>query len=101
MENSSAAIFSLRPIKSSVRWRPCSVEILANGPQLETTFVASRALVTLPLGVLQSAHFVRFEPELPDEKSEALQKLAMGKVVRVALCFRERFWQDLHGTSDS
>jgi monoamine oxidase len=25
----------------------------------------------------------------------------MGKVVRVILCFRERFWQDLRGTSDS
>ena len=91
----------LNTIVTAIKWRSGSVEILANGPQLETTFVASRALVTLPLGVLQSTAFVRFEPDLPPEKSEALQKLAMGKVVRVALCFRERFWRDLHGTSDS
>jgi monoamine oxidase len=91
----------LNTIVTGIKWRSGSVEILANGPQLETTFVASRALVTLPLGVLQSAHFVRFEPQLPGDKSEALRKLAMGKVVRVALCFRERFWQELHGTSDS
>jgi monoamine oxidase len=44
---------------------------------------------------------VRFEPELPAIKQAALEKLAMGKVVRVTLCFRERFWQDLHGTPDS
>ena len=25
----------------------------------------------------------------------------MGKVVRVILCFRERFWQNLHGMHDS
>jgi monoamine oxidase len=91
----------LNTIVTGIKWRSGSVEILANGPQPETSFVASRALVTLPLGVLQSSGFVRFEPELPREKSDALQKLAMGKVVRVALCFRERFWQDLHGTSDS
>lgn len=91
----------LNTIVTAIKWRSGSVEILANGPQPETSFVAARALVTLPLGVLQSAGFVRFEPELPREKSDALQKLAMGKVVRVALCFRERFWQDLHGTSDS
>jgi monoamine oxidase len=91
----------LNTISTGIKWRSGSVEILVNGPQAETSFVASRALVTLPLGVLQSAGFVRFEPELPREKSHALQKLAMGKVVRVALCFRERFWQDLHGTGDS
>ncbi len=91
----------LNTIVTGIKWRPGSVEILANGPQPETTFEASRALVTLPLGVLQSTGFVRFEPELPQQKRQALDNLAMGKVVRVALCFRERFWQDLHGTTDS
>jgi monoamine oxidase len=91
----------LNTIVTEIKWRPGSVEILANGPQPETRFEASRTLVTLPLGVLQSTGFVRFEPDLPQQKREAMEKLAMGKVVRVALCFRERFWQDLHGTSDS
>jgi len=44
---------------------------------------------------------VRFEPELPAEKRNALEKLAMGKVVRVTLCFRERFWQNLRGRPGS
>jgi monoamine oxidase len=38
---------------------------------------------------------------LPPEKQTALDKLAMGKVVRVSLCFSERFWQNLHGRPDS
>jgi monoamine oxidase len=60
---------------------------------------ATGALITLPLGVLQSDS-VRFDPELPLEKRSALGKLAMGKVVRVTLCFRERFWEKLRPTGD-
>jgi monoamine oxidase len=55
------------------------------------SFTAPRALITLPLGVLQSGS-IRFDPQLPAEKQTALQKLSMGKVVRVTFCFRERFW---------
>ena len=91
----------LNTIVTDVKWKTGALEILANGPQPEISFFASRALVTLPLGVLQAPNFVRFQPELPARKKAALEKLAMGKVVRVTLCFRERFWQDLHGTSDA
>ncbi|MGH9517773.1 MAG: flavin monoamine oxidase family protein [Terriglobales bacterium] len=91
----------LNTIVTAIKWKAGSIEVLANGPQAETTFEASRTLVTLPLGVLQTAGFVRFEPELPQQKLGALEKLAMGKVVRVILCFRERFWQDLHRSGES
>lgn len=60
-----------------------------------------RVLVTLPLGVLQSENSVQFQPSLPGEKRVALEKLIMGKVARVTLCFHERFWRDLHGMPDS
>jgi monoamine oxidase len=91
----------LNTIVTNIKWNSGSVEIFANGPQPETSFFASRALITVPLGVLQATGFVRFEPELPPEKQTALDKLAMGKVVRVSLCFSERFWQNLHGMPDS
>jgi monoamine oxidase len=91
----------LNTIVTGIKWNPGSVEIFASGPQPETSFFVSRTLITVPLGVLQATGFVRFEPELPAEKQTALDKLAMGKVVRVSLCFRERFWQDMHGTEDS
>jgi len=92
----------LNTIVNSIKWNSGSVQLAARSPQDEISFSAQRALITLPLGVLQADPVsVRFEPELPPEKDAALKKLAMGKVVRVTLCFRERFWQDLHGRSDS
>ncbi|MCU1270633.1 MAG: amine oxidase [Acidobacteriaceae bacterium] len=86
---------------NAIKWNFGSVEIAATGSHA-TSFSASRALITLPLGVLQAQpQPVGFEPHLPAEKKAALKKLAMGKVVRVTLCFRERFWQDLRGRCDS
>jgi monoamine oxidase len=91
----------LNTVVDTIKWNPESVEIVATG-SAATRYSASRALLTLPLGVLQAeSHSVRFEPQLPAAKKAALEKLAMGKVVRVTLCFRERFWKDLRGTSDS
>jgi monoamine oxidase len=48
---------------------------------------AKRAVVTLPLGVLQHGPL-----RLP-EKRNALRKLASGPVIRVALRFHEPFWR--------
>jgi monoamine oxidase len=77
----------------SIHWRPGQVEVRANG---STSFAAPRALITLPLGVLQASTehngAVRFAPEHPPPKKRARSKLAMGKVIRVTLRFRERFW---------
>jgi monoamine oxidase len=52
----------------------------------------------LPLGVLQEkskTHAVRFVPELPEEKQEAIDNIPMGDVARIVLVFRERFWEGL------
>src|SRR5207248_5297319 len=38
---------------------------------------------------------IRFVPDLPPEKRSALQQLAMGKVIRVTLRFREQFWDQV------
>ena len=81
----------------SVKWSS-TADVRATRHQEQINFSAELALITLPLGVLQSADALRFEPDLPANKRAALEKLAMGKVVRVTLCFRERFWEDLHGT---
>ncbi|HEY2029921.1 MAG TPA: FAD-dependent oxidoreductase [Myxococcales bacterium] len=53
-------------------------------------FRAERALVTVPLGVLQAGS-IRF-PQLPSWKREAIRKLAMGPVVKIALLFDEPHW---------
>ena len=71
-----------RPVRE-IRWRPGEVDI--GGIR------ARHAIVTLPLGVLQSGS-VRFSPEI--DKQAALHKLASGPVIRVALRFREAFWEE-------
>jgi monoamine oxidase len=70
-----------------VRWTPSRVEVRAAGRSWE----APRAIVTLPLGVLQ-ADSVKFEPRLPRWKASAIAALAMGPVVKVALLFEKAHW---------
>ena len=91
----------LSTVAESIQWKRGSVEIRATVGKDKTVLSAPRALITLPLGVLQAPESVRFEPKLPAEKQSALKRLAMGKVVRVTLCFRERFWERLRGMPDS
>jgi monoamine oxidase len=54
-------------------------------------FRARRAVVTLPLGVLQS-NSALFKPSL-GMKQAALRKLASGPVIRVAMRFHTPFWE--------
>jgi len=72
-----------------VTWSEGAVEIATTAG----VFRAPRAIVTLPLGVLQAGD-VRFTPAL-DGKREALGGLAMGPVIKIVLVFRERFWSHL------
>ena len=77
------------PVKS-VSWKKGRVETDAGVHK----FAAAKAVVTLPLPLLQHDD-VKFCPALPAQKLDALRKLAMGHVIRVALCFRQRFWAEL------
>ncbi len=70
------------------------VELGRTGVRVVTsgeTLAADGALLTLPLGVLQSGR-VEFSPPLPGWKREALRQLAMGVLDKVALGFPEPFW---------
>ena len=94
---------AINTVVVGVRWKRGKVTIdgTANGSPL--SFHAERALLTVPLGVLQAPQgqpgSIEFRPALPKEKLNALAGLEMGKVVRVVLRFRERFWSKLspHG----
>ena len=72
-----------------VRWSRSGVQVVTDDRRWE----GRRAIVTLPLGVLQ-AGAVRFEPRLPGWKSSAIAALAMGPVVKVALLFDRPHWPD-------
>jgi monoamine oxidase len=81
-----------------VRRNGGSVEVRATSVRGDQTFSAPQALITFPLGVLRAAapdDGIHFDPPLPAEKVYALEKLAMGNVVRVTLCFRRRIWKDI------
>jgi len=66
-----------------IRWEPGSVRV--------DGFAATRAIITLPLGVLQAGR-VCFIPDLEDKRNAAAQ-LVMGHVVKVILHFRSAFWE--------
>jgi monoamine oxidase len=58
---------------------------------------ARKVLVTVPLAVLQAEPgqrgAIRFSPNLPKKKLEALSKMEMGKVIRIVFRFRNAFWK--------
>ena len=57
-------------------------------------FTADRAIVTVPLGVLQ-AGAIAFAPALPASKAAALQRLEMGSLEKVILRFDRAFWPNV------
>jgi monoamine oxidase len=95
----AGVVIHLNKTADSVSWSRRQAKVQAQSAEVSSIFETSRVLVTLPLGVLQAETHdrgtVKFSPELPAEKKAALSKLAMGKVIRVTLTFRERFWDNL------
>jgi monoamine oxidase len=85
-------------VANEIRWGRGHVEVIASSRAGHTlpSFRAERAVITLPLGVLQAPSgalgAVRFKPDLKGKK-EAIGKLAMGGVAKIILRFRERFWE--------
>jgi monoamine oxidase len=82
-----------------VQWREGGVQVAAHTAGSTSLLQAEKVLVTVPLSLLQAAPgqggAIEFSPQLPLEKRAALQTMQMGKVIRVVLRFRERFWEDM------
>ena len=75
-----------------VRWSQNAVAMSGVGAGGENFELhAERAIVTLPLGVLQ-AGTVEFEPA-PQEIWSNVAHMAMGPVIRISLLFDTKFWQ--------
>jgi monoamine oxidase len=73
---------------NAIRWQPGAVTVETS----RGNFRAPQVVVTLPLGVLHAGS-VEFTPGLV-EKDEAMRLLSMGPVIRVSLCFQNKFWED-------
>jgi monoamine oxidase len=84
-------------VVTAITWTAGSVELTAYTPDGHEKFAARRALVTVPLAVLQAPPgengAIQFSPPMPSQKLDALGKLEMGKVIRVVFRFRSRFWE--------
>jgi len=57
----------------------------------DQVFQGDRAIITLPLGVLQSGQ-VTFTPPLPPAKQAAINRLGMGVLNKIVLQFAQPFW---------
>ncbi len=71
-----------------VRQSDQRVTVSTNGEDHEGDFV----LVTLPLGVLKDSD-VRFDPAISTSKKNAIKKIGVGHINKLALKFEKPFWQ--------
>lgn len=76
----------------TIRWQRNQVEAAAADGRV---FTAQKAIITLPLGVLQAnqEHFtaISFEPAVSAQE-QGVQQIGFGAVVKVIVQFSERFW---------
>jgi monoamine oxidase len=86
-------------VAETIEWRAGHIEVKAyrRVDSSSEIFSARRAVIALPLGVLQAPPHtegsISFRPALAN-KQEAMRHLMMGAAVRVTLRFRERWWED-------
>jgi monoamine oxidase len=98
--DSSRLRLQLQAVVQRVRWTQGAVEVAGIFAGASFAARAARAIITLPLGVLQRAPgapgTVRFSPALRS-KHEALRHLASGPILKILLRFGASFWETLHG----
>jgi monoamine oxidase len=89
----------LNAVVDRIQWKRGSVAASVRSPYggSAETIHASSAIITIPLGLLQSrpdaAGAIRFDPE-PANVLAAARQLAFGQVMRVVLRFREAIWRE-------
>jgi monoamine oxidase len=91
---------ALSTILKRISWRRGAVAVEVQELGRLRTLQARAVIVTLPIGVLRyrgDETRIIFKPELPAIKRNALHKLEMGHVVKVALSFQTAFWEHLRG----
>lgn len=92
----NAQAVHMATVVERVTWKPGHVEVGVDSPKGRSVLTAASVLITLPLSILKlpagQPGAVEFSPSLPQTKIDAMERLKMGKIIRVTLRFRERFW---------
>jgi monoamine oxidase len=82
-----------------ITWRRGNVQIPTQHREGPSAYQARQAVVSVPLSILKiragEKGAIEFNPALPQDKLIALNKLEMGKVIRLVLRFRDRFWDSI------
>lgn len=86
LEEKQCTIFLSSPVYE-IRWQRGGVEAVCSN----RVFHASKAIITVPLGVLQEEK-IRFAPALPAQM-EAFKKLGYGPATKIILQFEIPFWK--------
>lgn len=89
----------LNSVVSEIRWQRGSVTVHGTQRGQPFTSRAKRAVISLPLGVLQASRVtgaVTFVPELT-QKRAAFEGLASGSAMKVVLRFGRPFWEEIDG----
>jgi monoamine oxidase len=91
------ATIRLGQVVTDVNWQRGEVEVKCETHRGTREYRAPRAIVTLPVGLLQlepdAKGAVRFMSDLPRKRQAALQ-LGAGPVVKVVCKFKEPFWEN-------
>ncbi len=58
------------------------------------TYEADKVLITTPIKTLQNEQIV-FQPSLPTDKKEAINKIFMGDGIKIFIEFKEKFYPDI------
>jgi monoamine oxidase len=74
----------------TIAWKRGAVSVETTCPEGERQYHANRAVITVPLGVLQ-ARTIEFVPQPTDVLFQA-DRLKMGAVVHLTLVFKKKFW---------
>jgi monoamine oxidase len=91
-------------VVTKIEWSKGRAEVTVQNADRTASFSGSHVLVTVPVGVLKATvgeiGAIQFVPQLPRAKTEALDKIEMGQVIRVTLRFRDRFWDSIQPPPD-
>jgi len=73
------------------------IVVRAHSLRVETwrsSFQTQNVIVTVPLGVLKAEEGIEFDPALPAHKRDAIERLGVGVLDKVALRFAFPFWPE-------